>query len=274
MDAKGKIKLTGNSIKSKKLPLYIEDFLDKGVKFLLEGKGQEFVEWYYEYLTKIYNKQIPLMKIAQRAKVKLSMSDYVKRSKQKTKAGGDMSMMAHMELAMKHKLNVNLGDVIYYVNNGTKASDGDVQKITKKLTKKQTEEYIATYKKDPPPPSKEIQINCYMLDQKTLEDNPGMTGEYNVSRAVATFNKRIEPLLVVFKDEVRNSLLVDVPDERGIFTKDQCELINGHPFEPEDQDTLEEVLTLSEGEVKYWEKRGLSPDYIYELAEEGWENLI
>jgi DNA polymerase elongation subunit (family B) len=273
MDAKGKIKLTGNTIKSKKLPLYIEDFLDKGVKYLLEGKGQEFVEWYYEYLSKIYNKEIPLMKIAQRAKVKLSMDDYIKRSKQKTKAGGDMSMMAHMELARQHKLNVNLGDVIYYVNNGTKASEGDVQKITKKLTKKQITELEAAGKKVPEP-TKEIQINCYMLDAKTLENNPGMTGDYNVARAVTTFNKRIEPLLVVFKDEVRESLLVDKPEDRGLFTKDQCELINGHPFEPEDQDSLEEVLKLSEGEVKYWEKRGIDPNYMYELADEGWEEYI
>ncbi len=268
-----KIKLTGNTIKSKKLPLYIEDFLDKGVKYLLEGKGQEFVEWYYEYLSKIYNKEIPLMKIAQRAKVKLSMDDYIKRSKQKTKAGGDMSMMAHMELARQHKLNVNLGDVIYYVNNGTKASEGDVQKITKKLTKKQITELEAAGKKVPEP-TKEIQINCYMLDAKTLENNPGMTGDYNVARAVTTFNKRIEPLLVVFKDEVRDSLLVDKPEDRGLFTKDQCELINGHPFEPEDQDSLEEVLKLSEGEVKYWEKRGIDPNYMYELADEGWEEYI
>ena len=43
MDAKGKIKLTGNSIKSKKLPLYIEEFLDKGVKMLLQGDGKGVV---------------------------------------------------------------------------------------------------------------------------------------------------------------------------------------------------------------------------------------
>jgi hypothetical protein len=42
---------------------------------LLEGNGQEFVEWYYEYLEKIYNKQIPLMKVAQRAKIKLSIDN-------------------------------------------------------------------------------------------------------------------------------------------------------------------------------------------------------
>ena len=36
--------------------------------------------------------------------------------------------MAHMELAIKLGMHVNLGDVMYYVNNGVKASHGDVQK--------------------------------------------------------------------------------------------------------------------------------------------------
>jgi DNA polymerase elongation subunit (family B) len=251
MDAKGKVKLTGNTIKSKKLPLYIEEFLDKGVKLLLEGNGSGFVEWYYEYLQKIFDLKIPLKKIAQRAKVKLSMEDYKSRLTQKTKSGGSMSRMAHMELALKHNLNVNLGDVIYYVNNGTKASHGDVQKK-----------------------GNDVQINCYMLDAGELENNPDMTGEYNIPRAIATFNKRIEPLLVVFKDEVRNALIVSNPDDRGLFTKTQCELINGHPFEEKDQDSLEDVLTVSEPEVNYWEKRGLKPDYMYELASEGWEQHI
>jgi len=274
LEHNGKVKLTGNSIKSKKLPLYIEDFLDVGVKLLLEGKGQDFVENYYEYLTKIYNKQIPLMKIAQRAKVKLSISDYIKRTKQKSKSGGDLSRMAHIELAIKHNLNVNLGDVIYYVNNGNKASEGDVQKITKKLTKKQTEEYIKVHGKNPPPPISEIQLNCYMLDQKTLEENPNMTGDYNVARAVVTFNKRIEPLLVVFKQEVRDGLLVTNPEERGLFTKDQCELINGFPFEPGDQDSLEDLLKITEEEMKFWQRRNIDPNHIYELASPGWEKYI
>jgi len=251
MEHNGKVKLTGNSIKSKKLPLYIEDFLDKGIKQLLEGNGQEFVEWYYEYLTKIYNKEIPLMKIAQRAKVKLSIKEYHERAKQTTKSGGAMSRMAHMELAIKHNLKVNLGDVIYYVNNGTKASHGDVQK-----------------KKD------EIVLNCYMLDTNDIENNPNMTGDYNVSRAIVTFNKRIEPLLIVFKEEIRNTLLVDNPEKRSFYTKSQCELINGIPFEPEDQDTIEDLLTVTEQEIKYWESRGLDANHIYDLADEGWEKLI
>jgi hypothetical protein len=68
MEHNGKIKLTGNSIKSKKLPLYIEEYLDKAIRLLLEGEGQKFVEWYYEYLTKIYNKEIPLLENCTKSK--------------------------------------------------------------------------------------------------------------------------------------------------------------------------------------------------------------
>ena len=273
MDSKGKIKLTGNSIKSKKLPLYIEEFLDKGVKMLLEGDGKSFVEYYYEYLQKIYDKKVPLSKIAQRAKVKLSLDDYRKRLTTKTKAGNSMSRMAHMELAIKENLNVNLGDVIMYVNNGTKASQGDVQKMTAKQIK-DTNAVLLHENSRAKLITDGVMINCYMLKADILETNPDLTGDYNVPRAVATFNKRIEPLLVVFKDEVRDGLIVDKPEDRGIFTTAQCELINGKPFEESDQDSLEEVMSLSEGELSYWEKRGLNSDYMYELAEEGWEDKI
>jgi DNA polymerase elongation subunit (family B) len=278
MTDKGKIKLTGNTIKSKKLPLYIEDFLDKGIKMLLEGKGQEFVEWYYEYVQKIFDQEIPLMKIAQRAKVKLSLNDYDKRCNEKTKAGHAMSRMAHMELALKNKIKVNLGDVIYYVNNGVKASHGDVQKVNKPKkgwTQEDLDNMMGGYGKIPLEMVESyVKLNCYMLDRQELESNPDLKGEYNVPRAISVFNKRIEPLLVVFKQEVRDGLLITDPEGRGLFTKEQCELINGVPFEEGDQDSLEEVLTISEPEVKYWEKRGLEPDYMYELAEEGWEEFI
>jgi hypothetical protein len=226
--------------------------LDKAIRLLLEGEGQKFVEWYYEYLTKIYNKEIPLLKIAQRAKVKLSIKDYIERSKQTTKSGGAMSRMAHMELAIKHNLKVNLGEVIYYVNNGVKASHGDVQK-----------------KKD------EVVLNCYMLNPNDIENNPDMLGDYNVARAITTFNNRIEPLLVVFKQEVRDTLIIDNPEKRQFYTQQQCELINGVPFEEKDQDRIkEDLLDLEPKEIEYWNKRGIDPNYIYDLAEEGWEQYI
>jgi len=275
MEHNGKIKLTGNTIKSKKLPLYIEVFLDKGVKLLLEGKGQEFIEWYYEYLTKIYNKQIPLKDIAQRAKVKLSIEDYKKRCNQVTKAGHAMSRMSHLELAIKHNLKVNLGDIIYYVNNGDKASNGDVQKKNVwDVTPAEKREYKQKHGKEMPPSRTEIILNCYLLNNEELENNPDMLGDYNVPRAITTFNKRIHPLLVVFKEEIRDTLLVNNPEDRGFYTSSQCELINGVPFNDGDQDTSEDLLTITEDELKYWKKRGLDPNYIYELAEPGWDEYI
>jgi DNA polymerase elongation subunit (family B) len=249
---KGKIKLVGNTIKSKKLPGYIEDFLDKGIKLLLQGKGKDFVEFYYEYLTKIYNKEIPLVKIAQRGKIKQSVKEYEERCKQKTKAGNLMSRQAHMELVIRNNMNVNLGDVIYYVNNGTKISQGDVAKKGDTIT-----------------------LNCYLVSQNDIDNNPNLTGEYNVPRAISVFNKRIEPLLVVFKPEVRDVLLITDPEKREYFTTLQCELINGQPFNETDQDSLEkDVLEITEQEIDYWKRRGLNPNYIYELAESGWENHI
>ena len=274
MDAKGKIKLTGNSIKSKKLPLYIEEFLDKGIKMLLQGDGKSFIEYYYEYLQKIFEKKVPLSKISQRAKVKLSLDEYKKRLTTKTKAGNSMSRMAHMELAIQNGLAVNLGDVILYVNNGTKASQGDVQKMTVKQIKDTNAVNLFNNPKAKPI-TDGVMVNCYMLDKNILEKQPDLTGEYNVPRAVATFNKRIEPLLVVFQNEVREHLIVADPEQRGIFTTAQCELINGNPLGDGDQDDLQkDVLDITEQELNYWERRGLKADYMYDLAEEGWQEKL
>jgi hypothetical protein len=119
-----------------------------------------------------------------------------------------------------------------------------------------------------------IQLNCYRLEPSEVESNPDLLGEYNIARAIVTFNKRIEPLLIVFGEEVRNNLLVDNPEDRGLFTKEQCKLINGIPFEDGDQDSIEDLLTITEQEIKYWGKRGVNPYYIYELAENGWEKYV
>jgi hypothetical protein len=84
-----------------------------------------------------------------------------------------------------------------------------------------------------------------------------MTGEYNIQRAFATLNKRFEPLLVVFKQEVRNGLLVKNPEDRPFFTKDQCELINGQPFDEGDQDKAINYLV----DAPYSKIHELSIDY-------------
>ena len=127
----GKVKLVGNSIKSKKMPTYIAEFIDKGVRNLLDGDGYSFVNEYYETVEMIYNQEIPLSKIANKSRVRISVEDYKKKMKTKNKSGGAMARQAHMELIMSEGLNVDLGDTIYYVNTGTKKSHGDVQKINK-----------------------------------------------------------------------------------------------------------------------------------------------
>ena len=278
MEQNGKIKLTGNSIKSKKMPKYIEKFLDKGVKQLLKGEGKEFIEWYYEYIQKIFDQRVPLAEIASKAKVKLSVDDYIKRSKLTTKAGNLNSRMAHMELLIRDRIQANLGDMILYVNNGNKASHGDVQKVNKPKkgwSDDQLVLYFTNTKGDPNTTDSVIQINCYRIEPSDLENNPEMLGEYNIQRAITTFNKRVEPLLIVFDDEVRDTLLIKNPEDRSFYTTDQCKLINGKPFNDGDQDDIyENLIKMEQGEVEFWESVGIDPNYMYELAEDGWEQHI
>lgn len=271
---KEKIKLTGNTIKSKKLPQYIVEFLDEGLKHLLNGDGLSFIELYYEYVDRIYNKQIPLAKIANKSRVKQSVEDYKKHITKTTKSGSLMSRQAHMELIIQNEYPAGLGDTIYYVNNGTKKTSGDVQKITKP-TKKQKQEYLEKYGVEMP--DNFIEINCYMISEKDIQENPDMLGDYNVLRYLNTFNKRIEPLLCVFKPEIREDILVDNPDDRQFFTKTQCELVNGYPLKEDGQDKLDEVMTLSDSEVLFWNRVGRDPFFMYvdnsiELVDQYWVN--
>ena len=238
------VKLTGNSIKSKKIQGYLEEFIDKGLTLLLEGNGEDFVEYYYEYLQKIYNKDIVLANIANKSRVKQKIDSYKKRCKQRTKAGHLMSRQAHMELIIKNNIPVSLGDTIYYVNNGTAMSHGDVQRKKKKDG------------------TEEIVLNSYLISENDLES--GLKGEYNVPRYISTFNKRVEPLLVCFKPEVRESILKKNPENREYYTKTQCQLINGVPRKESDQDSLDEILTLSPEEKEYWAKMKLSENYFME----------
>ena len=257
---KEKIKLTGNTIKSKKLQQYVVEFLDEGLKHLLNGDGVEFLNLYYETIQKLYDKQIPLAKIANKARVKQSVDDYKKHCKKTTKSGATMARQAHMELILEKNYPATLGETVYYINNGTKKGDGDVQKITK-ATKKQQEEYYVAHGK--PMPSDYIKINCYMISERDLMNNPDMTGDYNVARYITNFNKRIEPLLVVFSPEIREDILIDDPSNRVYFTKKQCELVSGFPLKSEGQDSLDEVMTLSDGEVMFWNRINKDPFFMY-----------
>jgi DNA polymerase elongation subunit (family B) len=257
---KEKIKLTGNTIKSKKLQQYVVEFLDEGLKYLLDGDGVEFLNLYYKTLTLIYEKQIPLAKMANKSRVKQSAEDYRKYITKTTKSGASMARQAHMELVLQNNHKAGLGETIYYINNGVKKTDGDVQRVSKP-TKKFQEEFKEKYGKDVPP--NYIQINCYMIPEKDIMDNPDLKGDYNVARYINNFNKRVEPLLVVFKPEIRNEILIENPEDRVSFTRKQCELVNGFPLKADGQDNLEEVMTLSDSEVLFWNRVERDPFFMY-----------
>lgn len=262
---KEKIKLTGNTIKSKKIPEYISDFLDDAFKLLLDNKGLDFIELYYSHVDKIFNKQVPLIKIANKARVKLKVKEYEEYIKKTNKAGILMSRQAHMELILLNNYPANIGETIYYVNNGTKKSQGDVQKVTeydRKYTKKELQEYQITNGKLPPKQTK-ININCYMLNEKELENNPEKIGDYNVQRYLANFNKRIEPLLVVFHPDIRDMILIEDPKDRQFFTSKQCNLVKGFPSKEGSQDDINEVMSLSDSEIIFWKLINRDPFFMY-----------
>tara|TARA_R110000868_G_scaffold19400_5_gene83583 strand:+ start:5902 stop:9453 length:3552 start_codon:yes stop_codon:yes gene_type:complete len=257
----GKMKLVGNSIKSKRMPIYIEEFLDNAIKMLLDGNGHDFIQYYNEYVDKIYNYQIPLVKIASKARVKQTIDSYKKDCKTKTKAGHFKARKAHMELLLVNNLDANLGDTIYYVNIGKTKSTGDATKVVDKETGKIS-----------------ITLNCKLIPQAEIESNPDLTtDEYNVSKYIAALNKKLEPLLVCFSSEIRDEILVNLVKDRKtkdyvmkdkkVFTEKQCNLTSGQPINDTDQDTLEDFFTLADAEIEFWNKMNETPN---QMTDEEW----
>jgi len=243
----GEIKLVGNTVKSKKMELYIEEFIDNGIRMLLEGRGYDFIEYYYEYIDKIFNFQIPIMKIASKGRIKQSIDEYKMKCKKLNKAGNPMPRQAHMELIIKDNINVNLGDTIYYVNTGNKKSHADI----KTIKNKETGEI-------------EVEFNCILIPNEQIENDPDLTTDkYNVAKYIDKFNKRIKPLLVVFHPDIRENILIDtkidkstkkvILEERSIFTRKETELVSGMPYNPEDQDDYEyDLMKMEDKEIRFW----------------------
>lgn len=329
----GEVKLVGNSIKSKKMETYVEEFFDVAIRLLLEGKGKEFIEYYQEYVDKIYNYQIPLSKIASKGRVKQTIGEYKKKCKQKNKAGNPMPRQAHMELIMDHGLNPDLGDTIYYVNTGDSKSVGDIKtiKIKKdlpfevgkayKVNRKRAKFMVEKINYNPDPKNKkeakeivnfdgyftnkkenktetipfnklkpeqeltgdvDVKLNCMLISKEELENNPDLTTtEYNAARYLDKFNKRIKPLLVVFHPDIRNKILINIKkdkktktemlEEKNIFTRKECELTAGMPYNEEDQDSYEDIMTLSDDEIRFWTSVDKIPNHI---DEDKWEETV
>ena len=205
------------------------------------------------------------MKIATKKRVKMSVHDYENvYCKETNKAGQAKARQAHMELAVKHGLNVDLGDMIYYVNIGTTKSHGDTKSVVDKESGVKTTE-----------------LRCKLIPTDQIEKNPDLTtDEYNVPRYLNNFNKRVSVLLVCFHPDIRDQILIDVYkdkktkelllEDRPYFTKKQCELDAGNPVEEVDQDSYEALMTMEDKEIKFWSSVNMVPN---NMEEDEWKHL-
>lgn len=281
------VKIVGNTLKSKKLPAYIQKFFDKAFRLLLNNKGQEFLEEYYSYIDRIYNYNIPLQDIASKGKVKKRVKEYIADCNTITKAGRPKSRQAWMELVIKEGINVDLGETIYYINTGKSKSHADVKKVThyyeidaddnKKDIVTLVEKEFKKYKKEQQDlgnkkimdkdefiaerfpnvkVEEEIVLNCKLLPREMIESEEGYmcdgTFEYNVPKYIEQFNNRVTPLLVCFSKDIRSKILITNPSDRPYFTKEESRLVSGEPNNPSDQDTYEQLMTMEDKEIRFW----------------------
>lgn len=290
-EIKRKIKLTGNTIKSKTMPEYIEDFIDKGLKLILDGKGNEFVNYYYSYAQDIFYQRIPLKKIASKSKYKQKLKDYINRGEDKN--GRKKAMQAHMELIIqdrerianelfeKYKDNLDIkGDpnelsvdekmklvdvymppepeldsTIYYINTGYRKSHGDSKMIKDKETG-------------------EKRFASKLINKSDLVNNPNMLGEYNSDKYLDAFNNRVTTILVGFDPEIAAKIPVKIVRKKikNEFNKkvEHVELKTEILSESDlvlcnfDKDTVDESLHLSDKEVEFWNSTGYDPKLVWD----------
>lgn len=231
-----KIKFVGNTIKDKNMPAYVREFVQKGLRMLLNDQGEEFVEYYYQHLTKIYTMQIPLRQIANKARVKQTVQDYKNRGTNKN--GQAKGRQAHMELLIQNDQKADLGDTLYFVSTGT--------------AKSHTYSTIG----------KDGRLMATLYTERDFEDNPDLTGEYNVVRYIDVFNSKVKALLVCFKPQVRETLIKANPTERNYYTPDDLQLISYD--NPEPKDRLDSFFELEPSEVRFWNLTGLDPGEVFD----------
>lgn len=298
----GKTKLVGNTIKSKKMPVYIENFINKGVDLLLHGNGYQFLQEYYNYIEKIYNLKIPLREIASKGKIKKTVDEYKKDCQTFTSAGQKKSRQAWYELVIKDNVKVDLGETIYYINTGKSKSHSDIKRVTHyyyyddnnekvEITKDIDKEWTK-YRKQQKELGKKIEFktkldyakskyknlfdedelifNCILLDNDVVEaENDTFCTddmEYNVEKYIEQFNKRVKPLLVCFSKTIRDEILIKTPDDRKYFTEEESKLVSNEPYSATDQDTYEQLMTIEDKEIKFWIKIGKEPPFVKECG--------
>lgn len=302
-----KTKLVGNTIKSKKMPQYIENFINEGVNLLLHNNGYQFLQNYYNYIDKIYNLKIPLREIASKGKVKKTIEEYIKDCGTVTSAGQKKSRQAWYELILKNNIKTDIGETIYYINTGKKSSHSDIKRVThyyvmegsdKIEISKELDKAWTAYRKECKKNNTTIQFktklefahskyktfieedelifNSELLPNEIVEaENDTFCSddmEYNVEKYIDQFNKRIKPLLVCFSKEIRDAILIKTPDNKQYFREEQSLLVSNEPNTITDQDTYDQLMTMEDKEIKFWLKMNTIPPFVEECGMD-WEEI-
>ena len=312
MKEDGSIKKVGNTMKSRKMSGYLQNFINKACDMLIQGDGYGFLNTYYDYIDDIYNYRIPVRDIASKGNIKKELKAYVEDCKQTTKSGNKRSRQAWYELALVNNLSVNQGDTIYYVNTGKKKSESDVKRVTHQyimnpenpneeielITRIKTQlmkaecekegiEYKSLKSKDIKERMKkyivreedEIILNCKLVPNEVIDTEKVYLCsdlpelEYNVEKYIEQFNKRITPLLVCFSPNIREQILIKNPEDRKYWTKEDAKLVSGCPMKEGDQDTYEALMTPERKEIEFWERIGEVPPFVEECGID-WEALV
>jgi len=247
LDKKGnkKVKLIGGMIKNKVMPEYIEDFIDKGLIMILEGRGDDFVDYYNSYCEDIFYKKIPLKKIASKKRVKESIKDYVNRGTDKN--GKQKAKKAHMELIIqerdklvKDKFKEHLSDILRMYGDKFKSKYPNCSNMNVEDYKL---EDLYEFTNDWMPNEPELDSTVYLIntgykdndgdsamvkdaetgeermassliDRNFLNENPNMIGDYNVDKYLQAFNKKVLPLLEAFNVDVQGKILTKIKKKR------------------------------------------------------------
>jgi len=307
----GKTKKVGNTIKSRRMAGYIDNFLNPAIDLLLHGNGWDFLNMYYDYIEKIYNFQIPVKDICSKGKIKKTLEEYKKDCQTLTKAGSKKSRQVWYELAIQNNQKVDINDTIYYINNAEgKSQSSDVKKILhqytiidgveyelkgkiktnilkewctkngfdyKELKTAKVKEILQPYIKRE---EEEININCIQVpleiaesEENLLCSDLGDEYEYNVEKYIEAFNKRIKVLLVCFHPNIRESILITNPSQKPQFTEKECQLCSGYPNKETDQDTLENLMTPERKEIEFWFNANEVPPFVKECGID-WGKLV
>lgn len=290
-EMKDKVKLTGNTIKSKSMSEYMEEFISQGFDLLLHRKGKEFIELYHQYIEDIYYRKMPARKIARKDRINRTIEDYEKRGNNKN--GQKKGMQGFMEGLIdrrkkiveetfqeyKHELTLpkleerlkfedklklvknylpkmpEIDSMVYTINIGDKQGDPDTKRIELENGEKK--------------------LMIVLVTPEEFEKNPTMVIDYNRKKYINSFNKRVEKLLVGFSDKVAKKIIakVGITKVAGVDGKkvSQETLIINKDFESEeyelrnyDLDNVEDSMILERKEVSFWNKYGYNPYLVWD----------